>query len=170
MLDNNVPGVPVVNASGYLVGFVDGGHLLASREFRWVDIEQSEVARCMDQPATVRITTPIISIVISSGVCKSPRLTIKVVAPVGGCEKRPPSKPARAPQLPPVRASQPPRGLAHVWRRSWNVGLFERWRALMRLKERLRRLEGLRGDRSRRNPARVRPVASALRADDCGDP
>jgi CBS domain-containing protein len=82
MLDNNVPGVPVVNASGYLVGFVDGGHLLAStlpssvtvapnlpgvlegadswvrydhtaadrpveelmsREFPWVDIEQSEV-------------------------------------------------------------------------------------------------------------------------------
>jgi CBS domain protein len=29
-LVNNVPGVPVVNASGYLVGFVDGGHLLAS--------------------------------------------------------------------------------------------------------------------------------------------
>jgi hypothetical protein len=30
MLDNDVPGVPVVNASGYLVGFVDGGQLLAS--------------------------------------------------------------------------------------------------------------------------------------------
>jgi CBS domain-containing protein len=30
MLDNNVPGVPVVNARGYLVGFVDGGHLLTS--------------------------------------------------------------------------------------------------------------------------------------------
>ena len=29
-LDNNVPAVPAVNASGYLVGFVDGGHLLAS--------------------------------------------------------------------------------------------------------------------------------------------
>ena len=82
MLDNNVPGVPVVNAKGYLVGFVDGGHLLASilptsvtvvdslpgilegrdswarydcaaadrpvdelmsKEFPWVDIEQSEV-------------------------------------------------------------------------------------------------------------------------------
>jgi CBS domain-containing protein len=82
MLDNNVPGVPVVNARGYLVGFVDGGHLLTStlptsvtgvgslpgilegrdswvrydraaadrpveelmsREFPWVDIEQSEV-------------------------------------------------------------------------------------------------------------------------------
>jgi CBS domain-containing protein len=82
MLDNNVPGVPVVNARGYLVGLVDGGHLLAStlptsvtiarnlrsvlegadawvrydraaadrpveelmsREFPWVDIEQSEV-------------------------------------------------------------------------------------------------------------------------------
>ena len=82
MLDNNVPGVPVVNARGYLVGFVDGGHLLASvlptsvtvvdslpgilegrdswvrydcaaadrpveellsKEFPWVDIEQSEV-------------------------------------------------------------------------------------------------------------------------------
>jgi CBS domain-containing protein len=32
MLDNNLPGVPVVNASGYLVGFVDGGHLLARVE------------------------------------------------------------------------------------------------------------------------------------------
>jgi CBS domain-containing protein len=30
MLDNNVPGVPVVNARGYLIGFVDGGHLLTS--------------------------------------------------------------------------------------------------------------------------------------------
>jgi CBS domain-containing protein len=30
MLDNNVPGVPVVNARGYLVGFVDDGHLLTS--------------------------------------------------------------------------------------------------------------------------------------------
>ena len=37
------------------------------------------------------------------------------------------------------------RSVAHVWRRSWNVGLFERWRALMRLKKRLRRLERLRG-------------------------
>ncbi|MDQ3924983.1 MAG: hypothetical protein M3309_13895, partial [Actinomycetota bacterium] len=45
-------------------------------------------ARFMDQPAAVRITTPTISIVISNGVCKSPRLTIKVVAPVGGCEER----------------------------------------------------------------------------------
>ena len=82
MLDNNVPGVPVVNAKGYLVGFVHDGHLLTSalptsvtvahnlpgvlegrdswvrydraaadrpveelmsREFPWVDIEQSEV-------------------------------------------------------------------------------------------------------------------------------
>ena len=30
MLDNNVPGVPVVNTRGYLVGFVDDGHLLTS--------------------------------------------------------------------------------------------------------------------------------------------
>jgi CBS domain-containing protein len=30
MLDNSVPGVPVVNARGYLVGFVDDGHLLTS--------------------------------------------------------------------------------------------------------------------------------------------
>jgi hypothetical protein len=54
----------------------------------------------MDQPATVRITTPIISIVISSGVCKSPRLTIKVVAPVGGCEERNNNRTA------PVKASE----------------------------------------------------------------
>jgi hypothetical protein len=45
-------------------------------------------ARFIAQPTTVRITTPTISIAISSGVCKSPRLTIKVVAPVGGCEER----------------------------------------------------------------------------------
>jgi CBS domain-containing protein len=30
MLDNNVPGVPVVNTRGYLVGFIDDGHLLTS--------------------------------------------------------------------------------------------------------------------------------------------
>jgi CBS domain-containing protein len=30
MLDNGVPGVPVVDDRGYLVGFVDDGHLLAS--------------------------------------------------------------------------------------------------------------------------------------------
>jgi hypothetical protein len=42
----------------------------------------------MTHPATVRITTPTISIVISSGVCKSARLTMSVVAPVGGWEER----------------------------------------------------------------------------------
>ena len=30
MLDNGLPGVPVVDDRGYLVGFVDDGHLLAS--------------------------------------------------------------------------------------------------------------------------------------------
>jgi CBS-domain-containing membrane protein len=30
MLDNNVPGVPVVDEEGNLVGFVSDGHLLAS--------------------------------------------------------------------------------------------------------------------------------------------
>jgi hypothetical protein len=41
-------------------------------------------ARFMAQPTTVSITTPTISIAISRGVCKSPRLTMRVVAPVGG--------------------------------------------------------------------------------------
>ncbi len=36
----------------------------------------------------VSMTTPSISIVISSGICKSPRLTMSVVASVGGCEER----------------------------------------------------------------------------------
>jgi hypothetical protein len=36
MLDNSVPGLPVVNERGYLVGFVDDGHLLASTLPRFV--------------------------------------------------------------------------------------------------------------------------------------
>jgi CBS domain-containing protein len=36
MLDNGAPGVPVVDDRGYLVGFVDDGHLLASTLPRFV--------------------------------------------------------------------------------------------------------------------------------------
>ena len=36
MLDNGLPGVPVVDDRGYLVGFVDDGHLLASTLPRFV--------------------------------------------------------------------------------------------------------------------------------------
>ena len=57
-------------------------------------------ARLMAHPVMVSITTPIMSIAISSGVCKSPRLTIKVVAPVGGWEER------RSSSTAPVSASE----------------------------------------------------------------
>src|SRR5215212_7381744 len=44
-------------------------------------------ARLLTWPTKVRMTTPAISAAISGGVCRNPRLTISVVAPVGGCEK-----------------------------------------------------------------------------------
>ena len=56
--------------------------------------------RFVVQPTTVRITTPIMSIAISSGACQSPKLTISVVAPDGTWEER------RSSRTAPVKASE----------------------------------------------------------------
>ncbi len=51
LLDNNVPGVPVVDEEGLLVGFVTDGHLLASAlpEYLKVMADVSFVSEAGDQ-------------------------------------------------------------------------------------------------------------------------
>ena len=56
--------------------------------------------RSLVQPTPVRITTPIVSIAISSGACQTPKPAISVVAPVGEREKQ------RSSRTAPVKASE----------------------------------------------------------------